>query len=140
MSVGKIAVRAVSTAYPAESVRAAAKRMKAHGVGATVVIDEDVRPIGIVTDRDVALRCVAEERDADLTQLADVMSTPVSTVSEDTSIETALSMMATVEARRMVVTSGDGRLTGILTMDDFLELVVEEFDAIGALIGKQAPA
>jgi CBS domain-containing protein len=83
MSVGRIAVRAVSTGYPAESVRAAAKRMKAHGVGATVVIDDDVRPIGIVTDRDVALRCVAEERDPDLTQLGDIMSTPVSAVTED---------------------------------------------------------
>lgn len=140
MSVGRIAVRAVSTGYPAESVRAAAKRMKAHGVGATVVIDDDVRPIGIVTDRDVALRCVAEERDPDLTQLGDIMSSPVSAVTEDTPIETALSMMATVEARRMIVTSDDGRLSGILTVDDFLELAVEEFDAIGALIGKQAPA
>jgi CBS domain-containing protein len=140
MSVGRIAVRAVSTGYPAESVRAAAKRMKAHGVGATVVIDDDVRPIGIVTDRDVTLRCVAEERDPDLTQLGDIMSTPVSAVTEDTPIETALSMMATVEARRMIVTSDDGRLTGILTVDDFLELAVEEFDAIGTLIGKQAPA
>ena len=60
MSAGRVCVREVLVATPEESVREAARRMQKADVGSLVVLDPDRRPVGILTDRDVALRCVAE--------------------------------------------------------------------------------
>jgi len=139
MSVGKICTRVTVTAGPEESARAGAKRMRTYGVGSLVVIDGDGRPIGMLTDRDVAVRLVAEDRDPDRTPIEDVMSMPLHSVAEETPIESALSAMAGAGVRRSVVTDAKGRLIGILTLDDVLELLSEEAQTIGALLRNQVP-
>jgi CBS domain-containing protein len=62
MSVGRICVREVWVASPEESVATAARRMAEHDVGTLVVVDEHRHPLGMLTDRDVTLRCVAAGR------------------------------------------------------------------------------
>ena len=106
MSAGAICVRSVQVASPDETVRAVAERMAAAGVGTVVVLDSDQRPAGILTDRDVALRCVAARRDPDTTAVRDVMSAPVACIHESTPIESALSRMTGVRARRLAVVDG----------------------------------
>jgi len=138
MSVGAICVRSVQIASPDESVRAVARRMATTGVGTVVVLGEGRRPLGILTDRDVAVRCVAEERDPDATQVGAVMTAPVTCVQESTAIETALSRMAGAGARRLVVVDDQQRLVGILALDDVLELLAEEAVTIGRLVGERA--
>jgi CBS domain-containing protein len=141
MSVGRICAREVHTAAPDETVRAAARRMHEAGVGALVVVEGSAaHPIGIVTDRDVALRCVALDKDPDTTPVAEVMTAPARCVEQATGIEEALRLMARVPARRIVVTDADGRLAGILALDDVLELLAEEVEAIGRLVRAQEPA
>lgn len=140
MSVGKICSRTVHTADPDEWVIDAAKRMKERGVGTLVVVDTENLPIGIVTDRDIALRCVADNRDPETTNVIDVMSAVSSTVGEDTAIETALSDMAATGVRRTVVTDDAGRLAGVLALDDVLELMAEEGEMIGHLLRSQVKA
>lgn len=138
MSAGRICTRVTQTAAPEETIREAAARMDQEGVGTLVVLDDARRPIGILTDRDVAVRCVARSLDADATRVSQLMSVPVSSVHEDTPIESALRMMAGAKARRSLVVDSDGALVGVLALDDVLELLAEEAEAIGNLIRVQA--
>ena len=139
MSVGRICVRSVYSATPEESVRLAARRMGEADVGVLVVVDEKGYPVGVVTDRDVALRCVGGESDPDTTPVSSIMTSPAHCVSESTPIEDALKQMAGIAARRLVVTDGKGLLAGILSLDDVVELLAEEAEAIGHLLRRRHP-
>jgi CBS domain-containing protein len=112
--------------------------MAAADVGTVVVVGDAKRPAGILTDRDVALRCVAEGRDPDVTTVGDLMTRPAACVEESTPIESALARMAGAHARRLVVVDDDGGLVGILALDDVLELLAEEAATIGRLVGERA--
>lgn len=138
MSVGAICVRSVQVASPHETVQAVTERMADTGVGTVVVLDEDRRPAGILTDRDVALRCVAQRRDPGATDVRSLMSAPVACVHESTPIETALARMVGAHARRLVVVDDDRQLVGILALDDVLELLAEELASIGKLLQQRA--
>lgn len=137
MSAGRVCTRNVSIGAPEESVREAARRMRKHGVGTLVVLDEEAHVVGILTDRDVALRVVAEDRDPDATPLREVMSAPAHCVRESTPLEDALARMAGASARRLVVTDDDDRLVGLLALDDVLELLAEEAGSIGRLLRRR---
>lgn len=134
MSVGRICVRSVVTADPEDTVWEAARRMKDHGVGTLVVLGSGGIPAGILTDRDVVVRVVAEGLDPEATAVEDVMTAPVHDVQEATPIEDALELMASAGTRRLVVTDGDDRLVGILALDDTLELLAEEVESVGKLL------
>ncbi len=141
MSAGRICSRIMATASPDESIRAAAGRMAEYDVGTLVVLKEDrgSRAVGLITDRDIAIRCVAEKRDADHARVSDIMTTPVHAVSDDTPVEEALAKMADAGTRRLIVTGEAGRVAGILTLDDVLDLLTRETAAIKQLLDKQQP-
>ena len=141
MSVGRLCSRVVATATPEESARVAARRMVEHDVGTLVVVEPDSlsRAVGIVTDRDLAVRCVAGMRDPESTKVGELMSTPVHAIDEDTPIEEALRQMAGAGTRRLVVTGSGQRMVGILSLDDVLELLIGETASIGQLLHKQQP-
>ncbi len=142
MSAGRICTRVVATAAPDETVRVAAQRMAEHEVGTLVVTDPDSvsRARGILTDRDIVTRCVATGLDAETTPVSQLMSTPVQSVDQDTPIEDALSRMVSAATRRLLVTREGGRMVGVLSLDDVLELLSEEAVAVGRLLEKQSPA
>jgi CBS domain-containing protein len=131
----------MATASPEESVRKAAQRMASYDVGALVVLEENhgAHAVGIITDRDMVLRGVAEQLDLDDTSVSDVMSKPVYVVRDETPIEEALAKMASVGTRRLVVTAEGDRVAGILTLDDVLDQLVQESAAIGKLLKLQQP-
>jgi len=137
MSVGRICTRTVVTASPDESVLEAARRMEAHNVGTVVVVGAGAEPVGVLTDRDITLRCVARELDPRSTPVAAVMTGAVRTVTEATPIEEALAVMAGVGTRRLVVSGAEGELVGLLSLDDVIELLVEEAESIGRLLRKE---
>jgi CBS domain-containing protein len=139
MTVGRICTRVVASASAQETVRAAAKRMAANDVGTLVVLEaaDGAKPVGILTDRDVAVRCVAAERDPDETRIAEIMTRPVQYVDESLPVEDAITRMASVGTRRLVVVGEAGRLVGVLSLDDILDLLAEEAGAIGRLLAKQ---
>ena len=134
MSVGRICVRSVVVAAPDESVAEAAKRMAEHGVGTLVVQRGSGMVVGMVTDRDVAVRCVAAGLSPEGTQLHEIMSSPALIVTESSPIEDALAAMARAGTRRLVVTGASGKLVGLVALDDVLELLVEEVASIGRLL------
>lgn len=137
MNVAAICTRLPETVSREDTVLSAAKQMLEHEVGTLVITDDDGLPDGIVTDRDIVLRCVAEELRADKTKIARVMTTDVHTVNEDTAIEAALEEMADKEVRRLVVVNDAGRVVGIVALDDFLEGIVEATADVGRLLRRQ---
>ena len=94
----------------------AAKLMARKDVGPIPVVDGD-RLVGIVTDRDIVVRVVAEGRDASSTRLSDIVSSDLKTVSPDDDLDTALRTMASAQVRRLPVVE-DGRLVGIVAQAD----------------------
>jgi len=140
MSVGKICQREVDFADPDENVFLAAERMRDRTVGALVVLNKARQPVGIITDRDITTRVVAAARDPLATTVADVMTPEPKTAAEETPIEMALSLMRGGAFRRLPVVDESGELIGIVTLDDILMLLCEEFASIGGLLERETPA
>lgn len=140
MSAGRICIREVDVINPEESAQVAAARMHDRKVGTLVVIDEGRRPIGMVTDRDLTVRVLARGLDGSRVPVAEIMSAAPETVNEETSIEDALRLMRAGAFRRIPVIDSDGCLAGLLSLDDILDLLAEEFREIGRLIQAEQPA
>lgn len=140
MSAGRICIREVDTAAPDESAQVAAGRMHSRKVGTLIVVDKEQRPVGIVTDRDLTVRVLAQGRDGGTTPVAEVMTAAPKTVSEETPIEDALRLMRSGPFRRIPVVDSGGALAGLLSLDDILDLLAEEFAEIGRLIHSEDPA
>ena len=129
VNVGRICCRRVDFADPGESVRAAAQRMTAKDVGTLLVVDGARRPLGILSERDVVVRVLALGRDPELVTVGEAMTYGPVTVREDSPVERAFERMRAHGVRRLPVVAADGRLVGVLGVDDVLDLLVEEFEA-----------
>ena len=120
-------------------MQAAAQRMNARNVGTLVLLDEEKRPIGLLTDRDLTVRVLAKGRDALQPAVGDVITTCLQTVRESTHIEDALSAMRSGHCHRLPVVDHNGQLVGILSVDDVLQLVISEFHDLDALLREESP-
>ena len=97
-----------------------ARLMRDAGIGDVIVLDEDDEVAGIVTDRDIAIRAVAEGRDPLTTQLATVASQDLSTLTPDQPISEAARLMKDRAIRRIPVVE-NGRAVGVLSLGDLAE-------------------
>jgi CBS domain-containing protein len=105
-----------SSCAPGASVAEAAKVMAQEDVGSIPVV-EDGRLVGVVTDRDLVVRVLAEGRDPEATTVGEVVSTDVVTVTPDAGLDDALRLLARHQVRRLPVVEGD-RLVGIVAQAD----------------------
>jgi CBS domain-containing protein len=119
--VREFITRPPMTAGPMTPVRDLARRMATASIGSTVIVGDDGAPVGIVTDRDLRGKVVAEGRDAAATRSADVMSTPLVTVGPGTYGFEALLEMTRRGIHHLVVVDA-GRLLGVVSSNDFLRL------------------
>jgi len=105
---------------PSDSVIEAARLMKANDVGSIPVVEDNQerRLVGIVTDRDIVMRVVAEARDAKTTMVEDVMTRDLMTVGPDDDVGRVIAAMEEHQVRRILVVDGDGRLVGIIAQAD----------------------
>jgi CBS domain-containing protein len=94
-----------------------AKMMRDEDVGLAPIVEGD-RLVGTVTDRDIALRVVAEGRDPERTTVREIASTRLVTVAPDQDLDEALHLMAKHQVRRLPVVEEDGRLVGVLAQAD----------------------
>jgi CBS domain-containing protein len=104
------------TCGPQDSVVDVAKLMASEDVGPIPVVEGD-KLVGIVTDRDIVVRVVAEGRDAQSTTLGEIASSDVATVSPDDDLDRALELMGSKQIRRLPVVQGQ-RLVGIVAQAD----------------------
>lgn len=138
MAVGKICTREVHLASPHETVTAAAERMATKNVGCLVILSESQRPVGIITDRDITVKVTGKQKDAQYTTVKDVMTAHPRVIPDDTAIEDAISIMRNGGVRRLPIVDSEGYLVGLLTLDDVMELLLEEFANIHELLKIQS--
>jgi CBS domain-containing protein len=110
-----------TTCHEGSPVMDAAKLMESEGVG-SIPVCEDGKLVGIVTDRDIALRVVASGRDPKQTTIQDVMTRDVECVSADEPIDRALEVMESRQVRRIPVIDGGGKLVGIIAQADIARM------------------
>jgi CBS domain-containing protein len=115
MLIREVMTETVVTAPPDLSVREIAEMMRERNVGSVVLIDEQ-RPVGFLTDRDLTVSVLADGRDLG-DHAADHASSPVITANAEMQVEEAAELMVRHGVRRLVIVEGE-RLTGILTLDD----------------------
>jgi CBS domain-containing protein len=114
------------------SVHEAARAMRDADIGDVIVIENE-RVCGIITDRDIVVRTVAEARDPATTTLADLCSHPLTTVTPTDSIEHAVQLMRAKAIRRLPVVEG-GQAVGIVSLGD-LAVEREPGSALGEISG-----
>jgi len=136
MPIGDYCHRNVRTVMPEETVRAAAQRMKTELIGCLVAADDD-RPVGVVTDRDIALHVLRENLDPDKLKVRDVMVSPVVTVPTSAPVDEALRVLRKAAVRRLVVVDGEGKVAGLFAADDLLRLVATELGDLGEALRVQ---
>jgi len=137
MSAGEICNREVIVIQRDATIVEAAKLMRQFHVGALIVVEKrDGRqiPAGIVTDRDLVVEVVATELDAAVITVGDIMATEVFTIKESTASHEAIEFMRRKTIRRLPVVDESGDLTGILTLDDALQLLSEELLDLAKLV------
>jgi len=139
MPIGAYARRTAHTVSPEETARAAAQRMEKEGIGCLVVV-ADQRPVGILTDRDLALRLLREKLDSGAVRVRELMRAPVVTVCADAALEVALRTLRTAAVRRLPVVDAEGKLIGIVAADDLLRLVTTELGDLAEALRVQLSA
>ena len=124
--ISSMFTKEVVTVRPSDTLGRAAELMEEQNVGA-VVVAEQQRPVGILTDRDLALALGARGRSRSET-VQEVMGCPVTTMSQDEGIFQATRHMMETAQRRMPVVDNLGRLVGLVSLDDLLVLLSRELD------------
>jgi CBS domain-containing protein len=107
-------------ARPEDTVASVARLMKENDIGPVPIVENNnsKRLVGIVTDRDLAIKVVAAGRDPQKTQVKEVMTTNVITCRDDDDIEMALDAMSTQQLRRIPVVDKGNMLMGIIAQAD----------------------
>ena len=116
MRCSEIMTRDVRTATREMTLRDVAVMMRDGDMGSVPVV-EDGRLVGIVTDRDIVVRCVAEGRDTS-TPVSEAMTTEIFSIKPDDFAFEAVRLMGDKQVRRVAVVSVDGQLAGIISMAD----------------------
>jgi CBS domain-containing protein len=141
MNIGEACSREVYIFQAAEPLaNAAAEMMKRH-IGAIVVVETEprrVRPVGIVTDRDIVRGQLSLKKDLAGLTVGEVMTREPLTVPESCAVQDALERMRTRRVRRAPVVNARGDLVGIVSLDDLLPIVADELHVLAGLVGGQA--
>jgi CBS domain-containing protein len=129
----QIAVKPVVTASARMTIAEAARAMKQKNVGALIVVNAG-RPLGVLTDRDIAIDVVAAGKDPDAVRVEDVMRKRPATLREDLGLLDAARVFAKTGVRRLPVVDKAGRVSGIVALDDLMMLLGNEMGLVaGAL-------
>ena len=132
MQIQEIMNAAVVSIAPEESAALAARLMSRHNLGALPVCGRDGALKGMITDRDIVLRCVAAGADPETLPVRDVMTPGVVTVSPYDEIGAAARVMADAQVRRLPVCQ-DGKVVGMLSLGDLAVNCRCDMEAANAL-------
>ena len=139
MSIAKLIQGPVQCLPPEATCSEAARMMRDENVG-SVVVARDRQPLGIVTDRDLAVRVVADGGDPDKLLLRDVMTDEPIFIGDDRSVDQAVAAMRDLAIRRVPVVDADGRLCGMVSMDDVLVLLADQLGSLAVAIREEVGA
>ena len=137
MRVSEAMTRDVRIASPSETIRQAARMMAEIDAG-VVPVGENDRLVGMITDRDIAVRAVADGKSPD-TPIREIMSSDVCYCFDDQEVSDVAANMADVKVRRLPVVNRDKRLVGILSLGDIAQADKQYKPAVEALCGISEP-
>ena len=138
MNLGELFTKEVVTADPSDSIAEVAEKMAKRHVG-TVVITEGEKPVGIITDRDVAL-AVGARGVARKDPISRIMTFPVTTISHKEGILTATRLMRADSTRRLPIVDDARRVIGLVSVDDLLVLLGVEIGNLSEAIAPEVEA
>lgn len=116
----------VECARPSDTVQAAAQKMRDCGIGFLPVCDESMHVLGVVTDRDITIRAVAENQQPGSTQVESVMSKELVACKKDDDIEKAQQLMAQHQKSRICCVDDEGKLVGVISLSDIAQCETAE--------------
>ncbi|MBI3554743.1 MAG: CBS domain-containing protein [Deltaproteobacteria bacterium] len=120
----------VVSCRPDNTILEAAEVMKRNDVGCLLVIQDD-KPEGVLTDRDIVLRCIAGHI-APEAPVIDIMTRGVASVTVDDGIQDVINLMRAKEIRRVPVLEKDGRVIGLVSFGDIVGLLAKELGDLSA--------
>ncbi len=130
-----------ATAREEDTIRELASRMDRENIGCAFVVDDRERPIGAITDRDIAMQVLRRGRDPEETRVGDVMQRELTTLWRAAPLLTAFRRMRHDGLRRIPVVDDSRRLIGVLEWDDALQIIAEELEHAARVARAQsAPA
>jgi signal-transduction protein with cAMP-binding, CBS, and nucleotidyltransferase domain len=139
LTAGEICTRTVIVTDRGMLLGEAARLMRTHHVGSLVVVEErsprERIVVGVITDRDLATQVIALERDPCAFGVGDIMGADVITVREQDSVLDVLAVMQRKKVRRVPVTGPRGELIGVVALDDVLDIVAEQMQALATAVG-----
>jgi CBS domain-containing protein len=130
-------VKTVATVTADSTVAEAAALMRKHHVGALVMVDESRRPVGMVTDRDIAIEVVAAGLVPQTVRVGEIVQRSLTTVTADAGWDETVRLMSVNGVRRLPVVDADGHLIGIVSFDDVLLQLAGPLVAMADLAGRE---
>jgi CBS domain-containing protein len=143
MNVGKVFKRSVVTVREHDELTAAARLMRDKHVGYLIVVepnpvDGTLKPVGVLTDRDIVVGVVAKDVSPRTLRVGDVMTRQPVVAGEGASLASALKDMRRIGVRRMPIVGLTGQLVGVLSLDDVFDVAAGELlDVAGSIRNEQ---
>ena len=140
MAIGEICNREVVFTRRGECVLEAAILMREHHVGSLVVVDDSGGkrvPVGLITDRDIAIGVVALGLDPAKAGVGEVMSPEIVCEREDAGVAETVALMRRKGLRRLPVVDAAGTLVGLVAADDLLALLAEELSGLASMVARE---
>ncbi|MCS7105709.1 MAG: CBS domain-containing protein [Candidatus Aenigmarchaeota archaeon] len=137
MLIKDVMNRNVIATKPETSVREAAKIMSKYHIGSLIVL-EDEKIAGIITEGDILKKVIVEGKDLDETKVRDIMTEKVITISPDKTIDDAVKIMTEKKIKKLPVVDND-KLIGIITASDIMVVEPKLIEAIASLISLKIP-
>jgi CBS domain-containing protein len=128
------------TCDPATTVLDAVKKMARMNYGSIIAVSEDLKVVGMMTERDIFRRLIAEERDPKTTRVEDIMTSPVRTAQKDDDLMDWMRMMSNERFRRLPIVDADGTLVAVMSQGDFVSYTWPELiERFKELAGASVP-
>lgn len=140
MAIGAICSRVVAVLQSSDNILTAARLMRDHHVGSLVVTRMQGGmniPVGMITDRDIAVGVVALGLDPAGTAVGDVVAPEIVCVQEDAGVAEVAALMRQKGIRRLPVVNAANELVGLVTADDLLQLLGEEMSALAGMVSSE---
>ena len=98
-----------------------AQKMRKHNIGSVVIVNKAKEPIGIVTERDIIRRVLAEKKNPYSTRANDIMTAPITSVTASVTLEEAAKLMVERKIKKLCVTDDDNKTVGVVTEGDIVK-------------------
>jgi len=129
MKIKDVMTAAVEFVHPGDPVKKAAQKMERINVGEIPILDDELNAVGILTDRDIAVRLVATGMDPEQTAVQKIMTKSPLFCREDDPLQEAAELMKEHQVRRLLVHDDEGKFTGVVSLGDIALQAKESLSA-----------